>query len=255
MTQQFAGKVVIITGGGSGIGRATALEFAAAGASVVVSGRTSSLLDETVAAIAKAGGKALAVAGDVAIRQDVQKLVGAATSSFGRLDYLVNNAGINANGQLICDADEDLFDRIYATNVRGAFLCMKYAIPEMLRGGGGCVVNVSSNQGLVGARGTAGYAASKHALNGLTKVAAIEYASQGVRVNAVCPAGTDTEMLKKLSSSMTPEAWATRVKTLYPTGKVGTVEQVSSVILFLCSDGASHLHGLTLPIDGGFTIQ
>jgi NAD(P)-dependent dehydrogenase (short-subunit alcohol dehydrogenase family) len=255
MTQQFAGKVVIITGGGSGIGRATALEFAAAGASVVVSGRTSSLLDETVAAIVEAGGKALAVAGDVAVRQDVQKLVGAATGSFGRLDYLVNNAGINANGQLICDADEDLFDQIYATNVRGAFLCMKYAIPEMLRVGGGCVVNVSSNQGLVGARGTAGYAASKHALNGLTKVAAIEYASQGVRVNAVCPAGTDTEMLKKLSSSMTPEAWATRVKTLYPTGKIGTVEQVSSVILFLCSAGASHLHGLTLPIDGWFTIQ
>jgi NAD(P)-dependent dehydrogenase (short-subunit alcohol dehydrogenase family) len=255
MAKQFAGKVVIVTGGGSGSGRTTAQDFAAAGASVVVSGRTRSLLDETVAAIAGAGGNAIAVAGDVSKRDDVQALVAAATKTFGRLDYLVNNAGINANGQLLCDADEDLFDRIYATNVRGAFLCMKYAIPEMLKNGGGAVVNVSSNQGLVGARGTAGYAASKHALNGLTKVAAIEYASQGIRVNAVCPAGTDTEMLKKLSSSMTPEAWATRVKTMYPTGEIGKVAQVSSVIQFLCTDGAAHIHGATLPIDGGFTAQ
>lgn len=251
--QQFAGKVAIVTGGGSGIGRAAALDFAGAGACVVVSGRTLIHLKQTVTLARASGAQALAVPADVSRSDDVKALVVATLKAFGRLDFLINNAGISADGKPICDADEDLFDCIYATNVRGPFLCMKYAIPEMLRTGGGCIVNVSSNQGLIGGHGVAGYAASKHALNGLTKVAAVEYASMGIRVNAVCPAGTDTDMLGKLAASMAPEAWNARIAALYPAGRVGTAEQVSAVIRFLCSDAASHIHGAAIPVDGGFT--
>ncbi len=253
--QGFDGKVAVVTGGGTGIGRAVALDFASEGASVVVSGRTMANLEETMTLVSQAGGKAIGIAADVSRSADVQALITAVLKSYGHLDFLINNAGISANGTLLCESDEELFDRIYATNVRGAFLCMKYAIPEMLRMGGGCVVNVSSNQGLVGSRGTAGYTASKHALNGLTKVAAIEYASQGVRVNAVCPAATDTEMLNQLSSSMTPEAWKARISALYPVARTGTAKQVSAVIRFLCSDAASHVHGAAIPVDGGYTAQ
>jgi NAD(P)-dependent dehydrogenase (short-subunit alcohol dehydrogenase family) len=251
--QQFVGRVAIVTGGGSGIGRAAALDFAAAGACVAVAGRTMASLGQTAALAARSGAAILAVPTDVTRSDEVRALVAATLKAFGRLDFLVNNAGISADGKPICDADEDLFDQIYATNVRGPFLCMKYAIPEMLRVGGGCIVNVSSNQGLVGGRGVAGYAASKHALNGLTKVAAAEYAAMGIRVNAVCPAGTDTDMLRKLSGGMAPEAWNARIGALYPAGKVGTAEQVSAVIRFLCSDAASHIHGTAIPVDGGFT--
>jgi NAD(P)-dependent dehydrogenase (short-subunit alcohol dehydrogenase family) len=253
--RHFEGKVAIVTGGGSGIGRAVALDFAAAGAAVVVSGRTAGTLDETIDLITRAGGKAFAVAGDVGCSEDVRKLIRATVDAHGCLDILINNAGVSGSGKLLCDVDESEFDEIFAVNARGTFLGMKYAIPEMLRGGGGCIVNVSSKEGLVGSSGKIPYIGSKHAVVGMTKAAAVEYAQQGIRVNAVCPAAHDSAMVRKFASSFTPEAWDARVKAVYPVGRTGQVEDVSAMILFLCSAGASNIHGVAMPIDGGFTAQ
>jgi NAD(P)-dependent dehydrogenase (short-subunit alcohol dehydrogenase family) len=188
------------------------------------------------------------VAGDVSRTDDVKALVHATIEKFGRLDILINNAGVSGNGKFLCDVDESEFDQILAVNARGTFLGMKYAIPEMLRGGGGCIVNVGSKGGLA-------YIGSKHAVVGMTKAAAVEYAGQGIRVNAVCPAAHDSAMVRKFASSFTPEAWDARVKAVYPVGRTGQVEDVSAMILFLCSAGALNIHGVAMPIDGGFTAQ
>jgi NAD(P)-dependent dehydrogenase (short-subunit alcohol dehydrogenase family) len=252
---EFAGQTVIVTGAGKGLGRTTALMFAGLGARVVVNGRSSGPLEALADEIRAAGGHSLAVAGDVASSADWTVLLDRTTERFGRIDALVNNAGIMGNAAALCKIDEAEFDAVMATNVRGTWLGMKHAIPRMLQTGGGSIVNLSSIHGLHGNAGQAAYSASKHAVIGLTKTAAIEYARKGIRVNAVCPAAHETDMYFDFRNRFTEDEWQGRIATKYPLGRVGKPEEVAAVIMFLCSPGASNLHGVAIPIDGGFAAQ
>lgn len=255
-TRRFRDQVVLITGGGSGIGRATALEFAKEGARVAVTGRTGSKLDETAAMIRDIGGIALTITGDVSIANDVQQMTDTTVDTFGRLDHLINNAGLLGQGRLLCDLEEAAYDLIMAVDAKGVWLGMKYAIPHMLRSGGGTIVNVSSNQGLFANRGNFEYVAAKHAVVGMTKAAAMDYGRQGIRVNCVCPAAHDTEMMLAYSARFEEDKWQARLDAMYPaTGRIGKVSELVDVILFLCSSAASNIHGVAIPVDGGFSIQ
>ena len=251
----FEAKTVIVTGAGKGLGRTTALMFAEQGAQVVVNGRSAETIEALADEIRSAGGESLALAGDVAIAADWISMLDRATERFGRIDALVNNAGIMGSAAALCRIDDAEFDAVMATNVRGTWLGMKHAIPRMLETGGGAIVNLSSIHGLQGNAGQAAYSASKHAVIGLTKTAAIEYASKGIRVNAVCPAAHETDMYFDFRNRFTETEWQARIATKYPLGRVGKPEEVASVILFLCTPGASNLHGVAIPIDGGFAAQ
>ena len=197
----------------------------------------------------------LLLTGDVASADDWKAHVAEVLERCGRIDALINNAGIMGNAAALVKIDQDEFDQVYATNVRGTWLGMKHCIPPMLAAGGGAIVNLSSIHGLHGNAGQAAYSASKHAVIGLTKTAAIEYAKKGIRVNAVCPAAHETDMYFDFRKRFTDEQWQARIDAKYPRGQVGKPEEVAAVVLFLCSPGASNLHGLALPIDGGFAAQ
>ena len=251
----FAGRTVVITGAGKGLGRTTALMFAEQGARVVLNGRSPQPIESLAEEIRSAGGESLAVTGDVASSADWVALLDQTVARFGRVDALVNNAGIMGSASALCKIDEAEFDAVMATNVRGTWLGMKHAIPRMLATGGGSIVNLSSIHGLHGNAGQAAYSASKHAVIGLTKTAAIEYARKGIRVNAVCPAAHETDMYFDFRQRFSEDEWQARIAAKYPVGRVGKPEEVASVILFLCSPGASNLHGLAIPIDGGFAAQ
>jgi NAD(P)-dependent dehydrogenase (short-subunit alcohol dehydrogenase family) len=251
----FTGKTAIVTGASKGLGRCIARAFAEQGASVVLSGRSPGPLAALAEEIHAMGGDALAVPGDVTVSADWVTLVDQVLECFGHVDVLVNNAGIMGNAAALCAIDEQEFDAVMATNVRGTWLGMKHCIPHMLASGGGAIVNLSSIHGLHGNAGQAAYSASKHAVIGLTKTAAIEYASRGIRVNAVCPAAHETDMYFDFRRRFTDEQWQERVRAKYPLGRVGRPEEAAAVVLFLCSPGASNLHGVALPIDGGFAAQ
>jgi len=253
--KSFAGKTVVVTGASKGLGRSIALMFAGQGAYVVLNGRSPEPLAALAREITDRGGAALTVAGDVSKVADWVELLDRAVERHGRIDVLVNNAGIMGSAAALCKIEEAEFDAIMATNVRGTWLGMKHAIPRMLATGGGAIVNLSSIHGLHGNAGQAAYSASKHAVIGLTKTAAIEYASRGIRVNAVCPAAHETDMYFDFRKRFTDEEWQARIDAKYPRGRVGKPEEVASVVLFLCSPGAANLHGLALPIDGGFAAQ
>jgi len=253
--RNFAGRTAIVTGASRGLGRTIALAFAAEGASLVVTARTLAALGSLVDELRAAGADVLAVAGDVSLGTDWARLVAQAIERFGRIDVLVNNAGIMGNASALCRIDEAEFDAVMATNVRGTWLGMKHCIPVMVEAGGGAIVNLSSIHGLHGNAGQAAYSASKHAVIGLTKTAAIEYAKKGVRVNAVCPAAHETDMYFDFRKRFTDEQWAERIAAKYPRGCVGKPEDVANVVVFLCSPGAANLHGVALPIDGGFAAQ
>ncbi|HQZ13039.1 MAG TPA: glucose 1-dehydrogenase [Devosia sp.] len=257
MTERFSSKVAIVTGAGSGIGKATALAFAREGARVVAADLDIDGATATADAIAALGGTATAVACDVGVARDVAGAVDTAIASFGRLDALFNSAGINGPQKtMLVDLDEEAFDRVMRVNLKGTWLGIKYAIPAMLAIGGGSIVNVASNMGLVSQRYVGPYAASKHGVVGLTKTAAIEYGQQNIRVNAVCPGAIATPLLDKFINSFEPAEWQKRLQANYPaTGRLGTPDEVAEVVLFLCSDAASNIHGVALPIDGGFTAQ
>jgi NAD(P)-dependent dehydrogenase (short-subunit alcohol dehydrogenase family) len=255
---RFTGKVAIVTGGGGGIGRATAEAFAREGARVLICGRRPGPLEETVQAIVSAGGTAASVAADVAAAGGAKTIVDAALAKWGRLDILINNAGTMGDparlGRRLADIDEDVFDEIISVNLRAAWLCMKHAIPAMLKTGGGCIVNIGSNGSLAALPTHGAYTTAKTALIGLTRCAAVEYGMDGIRVNMVCPGGHDTEMIQGRKAQFTAEAWDARMRQAYPsTGRLGRPEEVAEPILFLCSDGASEIHGVALPIDGGYT--
>lgn len=246
-------KVVLITGATSGIGKATAIKFGAAGAKVVVSGRREEEGGAVVAEIEAAGGEASFVRADIAKEDDVKALVAKTVETYGRLDVAINNAGVELKGAIV-DADEADFRRVFDINVWGVLTSMKYEIPEMIKNGGGSIINTSSIVGHIGMAGAAIYIASKHAVEGLTKTAALEYAQQGVRVNAVAPGAIATDMIDRFAGSDGSEM-RDGLTQMHPLGRLGTSEEIADAVLFLASDAASFITGESLKVDGGFVAQ
>ena len=253
MGGQFDGKGALVTGAGSGIGRATALAFARHGARVVVSDIDTTAGEETVRQVTSAGGDARFVVADVGEEADVRALIDAAVAAYGRLDYAHNNAGIQAVGSsALHEVSLDVWDRVLRVNLTGVWLCLKYEIAHMLGHGGGAIVNTASIFGLVSGR-DATYTAGKHGVVGLTKTAALTYAQRGIRVNAVCPGFTETPMLQDVLERR-PEV-GQRMMAGTPMGRIGTVEEIAAAVLWLCSDAASFVTGAALPVDGGWVAQ
>ena len=252
--KELEGKVALVTGGGSGIGRATALAFAREGAKVVIGNRNTQRGEETVAMIKKAGGTASFKQTDVIIAAEIEGLVDHAVKTYGGLDLAFNNAGIEGEIKpTMVDHTEANYDAVMDINVKGVWLSMKYEIPQMLKTGGGAIVNCSSVAGVIGFPGIGIYSASKHAVIGLTKAAALEYSAQGIRVNAVNPAVIDTEMVDRLADGMNVKK--DDLTTFHPIGRLGRVEEVAEAVLWLCSSKASFVTGHSMMIDGGFTAR
>lgn len=252
--QGINGKVAIVTGGGSGIGRQTALHFATEGARVVVADVVADGGEETVAQIETEGGEATFVKTDVADANDVQAMVETATEEFGRLDFAHNNAGIEGTSAPSAEQTEDDWQRVLDINLTGVWLGMKYEIPAMLEGDGGAIVNTSSVAGLVGFPELAPYVASKHGVVGLTRATALAHAAQGIRVNAICPGIIDETAMSEAIYGDNPEREA-EVRALYPAGRVGTLSEVAETVAWLFSDATAFMNGVALPIDGGLLAQ
>jgi NAD(P)-dependent dehydrogenase (short-subunit alcohol dehydrogenase family) len=251
--QDLAGKVALITGGTSGIGRDAAILFARHGAKVVVTGRRGEEGNETVKLARATGGDALFVKGDVAKTADVQAMVQKTVEKFGRLDIAFNNAGIEGVWTPITEAAEEEFDRVISINLKGVWLCLKYEIQQMLKqGGGGSIVNMSSVAGLAGFAGASIYIASKHGVIGLTRTAALEYAKSGIRVNAVCPAVIDTPMADRAFG--TDAEVSKRMAAMHPIGRVGKPMEIAEAALWLCSDKSSFVTGHFIVLDGGLLV-
>jgi NAD(P)-dependent dehydrogenase (short-subunit alcohol dehydrogenase family) len=253
MNKQLESKVALVTGGNSGLGRAIAIEFSREGAKVVVAARRVSEGEETVAMIRDQGGEAIFVETDVSSTADVKAMVDACISEYGALDCAVNNAGVLGTPFTpLADYDEDVWDKVIDVNLKGVWLCMKYQIPQMLERGGGSIVNMSSVAGLKGSRVGSAYNASKHGVVGVTKAAALEYAPQGIRVNALCPAVIDTPMADG-AFFQDPDLQA-RITEMHPIGRLGRPGEVAAAALWLCSDSASFVTGIAHPVDGGFLL-
>ena len=246
--QRFTDKVVIVTGAADGIGRATAFEFSAEGARVVVADRNPVRGAETAAAIDGAGGHARFIEVDVADAASVQRMVACTLDAYGRLDIAFNNAGISSASFSLADIPDEDFDRVIAVNLKGVFLCMKHEIAAMLRGGGGAIINTASVGGHVVAPGIAAYNASKHGVIGLTRTAAIEYATRGIRVNAVSPAATRTPMLENWTKDPKVVEY---LEQQHPIGRFAEAREIARAVLFLASDDASFITGHPLLVDGG----
>jgi NAD(P)-dependent dehydrogenase (short-subunit alcohol dehydrogenase family) len=246
--RRFVDKVVLITGAGGGIGRAAALEFAQEGGRIVVADRNMAIGRETVDAIRKGGGEAHFVEVDVADGKSAKAMVDAAVATYGRLDVAFNNAGINVPGPALADVADEDFDRMIAVNLRGVFLCMKHEIRAMLACGGGAIINTASVGAHVAAAGIGAYVAGKHGVVGLTRTAAIEYASKGIRVNAVSPGATKTPMLDEW---LKDPAVGELLNQQHPIGRYAQPREIARVVLFLASDDASFVVGHPLLFDGG----
>jgi len=251
--KEFEGKVALVTGGGSGIGRATALAFARDSARVVIGNRNVQRGEETVSMIRAAGGTASFRRTDILVAADIEALVKHAVSEYGGLDLAFNNAGFEGEPRPLAEQTEANYDAVMDINVKGVWLSMKYEIPRMLDQGGGAIVNCSSVAGVIGFPGIGIYSASKHAVIGLTKAAALEYSAQGIRVNAVNPAVIDTEMVDRLADGMNMKK--DDLTTFHPIGRLGRVEEVAEAVLWLCSEKASFVTGHSLMVDGGFTAR
>jgi NAD(P)-dependent dehydrogenase (short-subunit alcohol dehydrogenase family) len=255
MAGRLAGKIAIVTGAGGGIGEATALRFGEEGARLLVCDLPSAELEAVAGRVRAAGGEAAALPADVSDEAQVQALVQHALTGWGRLDVLVNNAGIAGGADVVSTTLED-WDRILAVNLKGPFLCCKYAVPAMLRGGGGSIVNVASISSTCGIPGQAAYGPSKGGLLQLTRQLAIEYAQQNIRVNAVAPGTIDTPMLRKVLASLeNPNTLMDFLMQNHPVGRVGQPVEVANAIVFLASDEASFITGASLAVDGGYTAQ
>jgi NAD(P)-dependent dehydrogenase (short-subunit alcohol dehydrogenase family) len=253
MAGRVEGKVALVTGGASGIGRATALTFAREGAKLVIADMNADGGQQTVHLITEKGGEAIFVRTDVSQAVEVQALISTAVETYGRLDCAHNNAGIAGGVRaLTAEYPEERWHQVIAVNLTGVWLCMKYEIPQMLHQGGGTIVNTASAAGLVGTRGTSAYVASKHGVVGLTKTAALEYAQQGIRVNCVCPGVIQTPMTARGLSD--PERQA-QIVARHPLGRVGTPGEIAEAVVWLCSDAASFVTGHTMTVDGGYVAQ
>jgi NAD(P)-dependent dehydrogenase (short-subunit alcohol dehydrogenase family) len=254
--QHFGAKVALVTGAASGIGRACARLFAEQGASVIVSDVAAKGGEETVRLIEAAGGKATFVRADVSDPKEVEALISGTMEIFGRLDCAVNNAGIEGVLAPTADYPEETWNRVLGINLTGAFLCMKHEIPRMLEGGGGAIVNMASILGLVGFANAPAYTAANHGLIGLTKVAALEYATLGIRVNALCPGFIETPMVMErgVEAGIHPEVYG-QIAELHPIGRLGKSEEIAEAAVWLCSEAASFVTGHAMTADGGYVAQ
>jgi NAD(P)-dependent dehydrogenase (short-subunit alcohol dehydrogenase family) len=248
----FLGKIAVITGGSSGIGLATAQAFAAVGTKVVIADIEDGT--QAVETIKKIGGDATFIKTDVSKSIDIQSLIRTAIGIYGRLDFAVNNAGISGVSATTCDYSEQDWNRVIGINLTGVWLCMKYELEQMLRQGGGAIVNMASILGYVGFASAPAYVAAKHGILGLTKTAAIEYATQNIRINAVCPAFIATPMLEKAGIAQGTETY-NFIANLHPMKRLGRPEEVANLVLWLCSDGASFVTGSAYLLDGGYVAQ
>ncbi len=252
----FTGKVAFVTGAANGIGRAAALAFAHEGASVVVADVSEQGNQETARMIEEGGGRALAVRCDVTRAEDVKAALDKTIETFGRLDAAFNNAGVEQVKKAMADITEEEWERIIGIDLRGVFLCMKYEIPLLLKQGGGAIVNTSSGAGVKGFEDQAAYVAVKHGVVGLTKSAALDYASENIRINVVCPGIIDTPMMDRFGGG-TPEGKERELAgaaAAEPIGRAGKPEEIAAAVLWLCSDAASFVLGHALVIDGGQTV-
>jgi NAD(P)-dependent dehydrogenase (short-subunit alcohol dehydrogenase family) len=249
------GKVALVTGGTSGIGRATAVRFAQAGAKVVVAGRRPAEGAEVVAAIVGAGGTATFIRTDVTQEADVKALVEGTLAEYGRLDVAFNNAGLEQSPMgPITETSLEAYRTVMDVNVLGVWLALKYEIPALLRTGGGAIVNTSSVAGHIGMAGAATYIAAKHAVEGLTKSVALEFATQGIRVNAVAPAAIVTDMMQRFVGGSDTDM-GRYLAGLHPVGRMGRAEEVADAVLYLVSPAASFTTGISLPVDGGWLAK
>ena len=261
MAGRLDSKVALVTGGSSGIGRATALAFASEGAKVVVTDVAVKGGKETVDTIKEAGGEAIFLQADVSKTAEVKTLVHKTVEFYGRLDCAHNNAGVGAfvgdSLDSTADISEEKWDYTINVNLKGVWLCMKYEILEMLNQGGGAIVNMASIFGLVGMQGTPAYTASKHGVVGLTKTAALEYAQAGIRINAVCPGFIRTPMCERYFEYVSGDnpKITEEVAALHPMGRIGNPEEVAEIVVWLCSDAASFITGQTMTVDGGYVAQ
>lgn len=253
MTGHLEGKVALVTGGSSGIGRACAIAFARVGARVVIADLAVEGGEETLDLIRQAGGEGLLVRTDVSKAVEVEALVAKTVETYGRLDCAHNNAGIAGALAPLAQCTEENCDNILTTNLKSVWLCMKYEIPQMLKQGGGSIVNTSSTAGLSGSRYASAYAASSHGVIGLTKSAALEYAEAGLRINAVCPGIISTPMIERHTGG-DPEVEA-RLTAPLPLKRLGSPEEVAEAVVWLCSDAASYVTGHALVVDGGRMAQ
>lgn len=246
----FAGKVAIVTGAATGIGRQTALSFAAAGANVALFDTAVHATEETAHEVERAGAKALVLRGDVSQEADVIHAITETVKTFGRLDYAFNNAGIAPRGKPIVELTEEEWDRTIAVNLKGVWLCMKHECAHMLQNGGGAIVNTSSIMGVVSGPGLSAYSASKSGVIGLTRSVAIDYATKGIRVNTVCPGGIgDTG----ITSHPENEKDMAQLMQATPMARLGKPADIASAVMWLCSPGAAFVTGQSIAVDGGFT--
>ena len=243
MTDQ---KAAIITGGSSGIGRVAAVTLARQGIKIAIAARRAKEGEETVRLVKEAGSEGIFVKTDVANENDVRSLVEKTVKQYNRLDYAFNNAGIEEMTTPLVDQTSEVFDQIMNVNVKGVWLSMKYEIPEMIRTGGGAIVNTSSGAGVIGYPQQPIYIASKHAVLGLTKSAALEYAKSGIRINAIAPGVTETEMVERVDKQLIE-----RLKSITPIGRIGDPQEIANAVVWLLSDKASFVLGHTLLVDGG----
>ena len=254
MTSTFRGKVALVTGGSTGIGRATAIDFAKKGASVVVADVNIEEGNKTVALIEKVHGNALFVQVDVSQAKGVQDMIAQTMKTYGRLDFACNNAGVEGVSAPLAEMKNSDWQRVINVNLTGVFLCMKYEILEMLKSGGGSIVNMASILGQVGFANAAAYTAAKHGILGLTKVGALEYSAMGIRINAVCPAFIDTPMLDRAGIT-SDETVRKSMEGMHPIGRLGEPEEIAKVVTWLCTPDASFVAGEGLLIDGGYVAR
>jgi len=253
MTGSFDGKVALVTGGASGIGRVAAQALAREGASVLVSDVDIEGIRETVRLITAASGKAVFTQTDVTKASEVKAMLAEVKRNFGKLDFALNNAGIDGDRARTADYSEETWTKVVDVNLTGVFLCMKYELPLLLENKGGVIINMSSVAGVTGFIGHAAYTASKHGVIGLTKTAALEYAKQGIRVNAICPCYTRTPMVERIVS-MDP-GLAEKLRSRIPMGRLGTPEEIAAAVIYLCSEAGSFINGHSLMMDGGIMAE